>query len=620
MSTETAPRAPRSPSPRRSTRASASKTGSAKTGSAKTGGGPRADTVATRPRPAPASPPDRGMGEESVDVAAPLDSLLVDAVFGPLRRFNPGMSGLRMAARLATRPRTVTRRAAGTARELAKVAVGFSSVEASPKDRRFTEQAWTDNPVLRRVLQTYLVTGKATKDLVDDAELRWADRERLGFVAENLVEMMSPSNNPFLNPAAIKAALDTGGGNYRRGASNFVRDMAVKPRVPSMVDTNAFNVGQDLAVTPGSVVLRSEMFELIQYTPTTTTVRSAPMLLVPPTINKYYVADLAPGRSMVEHFVAAGQQVFLVSWRNPSRKHASWGLDAYVGAVLEAMDTVEEIAETTEQVLFSLCAGGIISALTLGHLIDTGTEHRLSGFSLGVTLLDQSRAGLMSAATTPEVIRAATAKSRADGFLDGRSLAAVFAWLRPGDLVWNYWVNNYLLGKNPPAFDVLYWNSDTTRMTAELHADFLALGASNALTRPGAARVLGEPVDLSAATVDSYVVAGIADHICPWHSCYRSVHMLGGRTRFVLSTSGHIAALVNPPGNKKASYRVSEEVLPENPQQFLDEVPTTQGSWWTDYVAWLGTHSGADKPAPTALGSEKHPVLGAAPGTYVFAT
>ncbi len=625
MTTETTPRPRRAPAAKKTAstagKKAASTAGNKKASSAaKAANGAAATDPASSRRPNPSTAdPDRGLGSDNADVAAPLDSLLVDAVFGPLRRFNPGMSVVRMAARLATRPRTVARRAAGTAGELAKVAVGYSSVAPAPKDRRFAEQAWTDNPWLRRVLQSYLVTGQATKDLVTDAGLRWRDRERLAFVAENVVEAMSPSNNPVLNPAALKAALDTGGRNYARGVTNFVKDMAVKPRVPSMVDRTAFNVGQDLAVTPGSVVLRTEVFELIQYTPTTETVHTTPLLVVPPTINKYYVADLAPGRSMVEHFVASGQQVFLMSWRNPGRKHASWGLDTYVQSVLDALDAVEEISATDKTVLFGLCAGGIISALTLGHLVHTGQEHRLAGFSLGVTLLDQAQAGLMSSITSPELVKAAAAKSRADGYLDGRSLAAVFAWLRPGDLVWNYWVNNYLLGKQPPAFDVLYWNADTTRMAAELHADFLQLALDNSLTRPGEATALGSPVDLSQVTVDSYVVAGIADHICPWVSCYRTGHLLGGHTRFVLSTSGHIAALVNPPGNPKANYRVSDDI-PVDAQEFLTSVEPTQGSWWTDFVQWLAEHSGPDKPAPPTLGSEANEVLVAAPGTYVFAT
>ena len=563
--------------------------------------------------------PDRGMGDENADVAAPLDSLLVDAVFSPLRRFNPGMSGLRLGARLITRPRTVGRRAAATAKELGKVAAGFSAVAPSGKDRRFTEPAWAENPALRRLLQAYLVAGGAAKDVVTDADLQWRDHERLTFVAENIVEAMSPSNNPFLNPAALKAGLDSGGSNYVRGARHFVADMAVKPRVPSMVDTTAFNVGQDLAVTPGAVVFRTEVFELIQYTPQTPKVRRVPLLVVPPTINKYYVADLAPGRSMVEHFVKSGQQVFMVSWRNPGKKHAAWGLDTYVQAVLDAMDAVESITKSSKSILFSLCAGGIISSLTLGHLVATGQEERLAAFSLGVTLLDQSRAGLMASVTSPELVKAAAAKSRADGYLDGRSLAAVFAWLRPGDLVWNYWVNNYLLGKRPPAFDVLYWNADTTRMSAELHADFLELGVSNALTKPGGATVLGTPVDLSKVTIDSYVLAGIADHICPWTNCYRSTQMLGGNSRFVLSTNGHIAALVNPPTNKKSSFRVSD-ATPEDPQEFLAAHEPTPGSWWNDYVAWLTERSGAEKNAPKTLGNADHEVLAAAPGTYVFAT
>lgn len=553
------------------------------------------------------------------DVAAPLDSLLVDAVFSPVRRFNPGMSGLRFGARLLVHPVSVGRRAASAARELGKVATGFSSVAPNPKDRRFTEQAWSDNPVLKRVLQSYLVAGSAARGLVTDADLAWRDRERMTFVADNLVEAASPSNNPVLNPAALKAALDTGGASFVRGAKHFVSDMAVKPRVPSMVDTTAFEVGQDLAVTPGAVVLRTEVFELIQYTPQTPKVRRVPLLVVPPTINKYYVADLAPGRSMVEHFVACGQQVFMVSWRNPEKQHAAWGLDTYVQAVLDAMTAVEAISKSQKTLLFSLCAGGIISSLVLGYLVATGQENRLAAFALGVTMLDQSRAGLMSSVTSPDLVAAASAKSRADGFLDGRSLAAVFAWLRPGDLVWNYWVNNYLLGKRPPAFDVLYWNADTTRMAAELHADFLQLGIENSLTTPGRTTVLGTPIDLSQATVDSYVVAGIADHICAWTSCYRSVHLIGGQSRFVLSTNGHIASLVNPPTNKKSSYRVSD-TTPQDPQEFLDSVEPTPGSWWTDFVDWFSTRSGAEKLAPKTLGDAEHEVLASAPGTYVFAS
>ncbi len=562
--------------------------------------------------------PDRGLGRDNADVAAPLDSLFIDAALGPLRRLVPGRAGLRMARRLAARPGVVARRAATTTGELAKIVVGTSELAPDQKDRRFTDPAWAGNPLLRRLLQAYLAASATTRELLDDADLEWRDRERMKFVTDNVIEALSPSNAPLANPAALKAALDTGGRSYLRGAANFVRDMSVPPRVPSMVDREAFNVGLDLAITPGEVVLRTEVFELIQYSPQTERVRKIPMLLVPPTINKYYIADLGPGRSMVEYFVRSGQQVFLVSWRNPGAEHADWGLDTYVAAVLEAMSAVENICQVDQTVLFSLCAGGIISSLLLGHLVDTGQEDRLAGFALGVTLLDQSRAGLMSAVTSPELVKVATAKSRRAGYLDGRSLAEVFAWLRPGDLIWNYWVNNYLLGRSPPAFDVLYWNADTTRLAAALHADFLKLAIDNALVE-GTARALGSQVTLDKATVDSYVVAGIADHICPWVSCYRSAQLLGGRTRFVLSTSGHIAALVNPPGNEKSNYRVSED-NPDDPETFLAEATREQGSWWQDFVPWLAAHSGSDKAAPTARGDADHPPLAAAPGTYVFAT
>ncbi len=337
--------------------------------------------------------PDRGLGRDNADVAAPLDSLFIDAALGPLRRLVPGRAGLRMARRLAARPGVVARRAATTTGELAKIVVGTSELAPDQKDRRFTDPAWAGNPLLRRLLQAYLAASATTRELLDDADLEWRDRERMKFVTDNVIEALSPSNAPLANPAALKAALDTGGRSYLRGAANFVRDMSVPPRVPSMVDREAFNVGLDLAITPGEVVLRTEVFELIQYSPQTERVRKIPMLLVPPTINKYYIADLGPGRSMVEYFVRSGQQVFLVSWRNPGAEHADWGLDTYVAAVLEAMSAVENICQVDQTVLFSLCAGGIISSLLLGHLVDTGQEDRLAGFALGVTLLDQSRAG-----------------------------------------------------------------------------------------------------------------------------------------------------------------------------------------------------------------------------------
>src|ERR1700751_966164 len=377
--------------------------------------------------------------------------------------------------------------------------------------------------------------------------------------------------------------------------------MAAPPRVPSMVQPDAFEVGADLAVTPGAVVLRTPVFELIQYRPVTSTVRQVPLLIVPPTINKFYVIDLAPGRSMAEYLVGQGQQVFMISWRNPDARYAAWDFDTYGQAVLDAMDAAARITGSERTAVLGVCSGGIIAAMGAAHLALAGEQAKIAALTLMVTVLDQARAGLASAVISERTARMAAAASKARGYLDGRSLAAVFAWRRPNDLIWNYWVNNYLLGRTPPPFDILFWNADTTRMTAGLHRDFLHLGAANALVTPGAATMLGSPVDLAAVDRDTYLVAGITDHICPWQSCYRTTQLLSGRQRFVLSTRGHVAAMVNPPGNAKDRYQVAKE-CPEDPQEWLRQAETCHGSWWPDYADWLAERCGEEQAAPADLG------------------
>src|SRR5690348_8318584 len=500
--------------------------------------------------------------------AAPLDLLLGDAATGMMRRMNPGGSGLRLAASLAARPRLVAGRGTRLAGELARITVGRSQVQPSRRDRRFADPGWAGNPLLRRAMQAYLAAAQTAEGVVAEAGLEWADTERVGFVLTNMIDALAPSNNPVLNPAALEAAIDTGGRSAITGLRHFAADMASPPRIPSMVEPDAFEVGVDLAVTPGSVVLRTPVFELIQYRPATQAVRQIPLLVVPPTINKFYVMDLAPGRSMVEYLVGRGFQVFMISWRNPDARHAKWDFNTYGQAVLEAMDAAARITGSEQTVLAGACSGGVIAAMVAAHLTHAGRQDRIAALTLLVTVLDQGRAGLGSAVIDERNARLAAAASRARGYLDGRSLAEVFAWLRPNDLIWIYWVNNYLLGKKPPAFDILFWNADTTRMTAGLHRDFLQTGVSNALTRPGEVTMLGSPVDLAAVEADSYLVAGITDHICPWQSCYRTTSLLGGNKRFVLSTSGHIAAMVNPPGHDKARYQVVKD-CPEDPAEWL---------------------------------------------------
>jgi len=551
------------------------------------------------------------------DVATPLDLLLYDAGRSPLRRFLPGVSGVRFGINLARRPGRVAGRTRDLAAELARIGMGRSEVAPHEKDRRFAEEAWSKNPLLRRTLQGYLAWGAAVRGLVEDADLDWGDEQRMGFLVDNLVEAAAPSNNPLLNPMVLKRIVDTGGGNLAEGARRFVRDFASAPRVPSMVEPDAFEVGTDIAVTPGAVVLRTDMFELIQYTPQTPKVRAVPLLVVPPTINKYYVIDLAEQRSLVEHLVANGQQVYCISWRNPDARHADWGVDAYGAAIIEAMDTCRAIARQEQVALFALCSGGMLTSMVLAHLAAQGRLDEVAAFSLAVTVLDQAQAGLPSALLSRKAAAASTKLSQEKGYLDGRMLAEVFAWLRPNDLVWNYWVNNYLMGRAPKAFDILYWNADPVRMTAAMHRDFMELAITNGLTEPGGSQMLGSKVDLSKVDTDAYVVAGIADHLCAWESCYQTTQLLGGETKFVLSTSGHIASMVNPPGNPKASFQTATS-NPPDAQEWLAAAGKVKGTWWDDYVEWLAARTGPERTKPRRLGSAAYEPLCDAPGTYVL--
>jgi polyhydroxyalkanoate synthase len=554
----------------------------------------------------------------AAEVSTPLDLLLADAATSPVRRFLPGMSGVRFAGALARRPAPVARRTASLTRELGRIVAGRSEVAPHEKDRRFADDGWAKNPFLRRTLQGYLAAGEAARGILADTDLGWGDRQRMGFIVDNLVEASSPSNNPMLNPKVLKRIVDTGGGNLVEGTRRLVRDFATAPRVPSMVEPDAFEVGVDLAVTPGAVVLRTDVFELIQYTPQTAKVRSVPLLIVPPTINKFYVIDLAPDRSLVEHLVAQGQQVYCISWRNPDKRHAAWGLDTYAQAIIEAMTVAQDISRQERVALLGICSGGMIASMVLAHLAATGDLGRVAAFSLAVTVLDQEHAGLPSALLSHKAAAASTRASAEKGYLDGRALAEVFAWLRPNDLIWSYWVNNYLLGHAPKAFDILFWNADSVRMTAAMHRDFMHLAIHNSLAHPeaGAATVLGTDVDLGTVDVDTYVVAGIADHLCAWESCYRTTQLLGGDSRFVLSTSGHIAAMVNPPGNPKASFQTA----PGNPPEaaaWLASASKSQGTWWDDYATWLSERTGPERGKPRRLGSARHEPICAAPGTYV---
>jgi polyhydroxyalkanoate synthase subunit PhaC len=552
------------------------------------------------------------------ELAAPLDLLLTSSALGMAERMMPNVSWSRFALSLARKPRTVASRAATLGRELLTIAQGRSDIAPARGDKRFADPAWRGNPLLKRSMQAYLATNQTVDQLFSDADLDWRDSERVRFVLDVLTEGLSPSNNPLLNPLGYKALIDSGGRSALRGLRHFVGDMLAAPRVPSMVEPDAFEVGKTLAATPGSVVFRSEVFELIQYAPQSDEVWSVPLLMVPPVINKFYIMDIAPGRSMIEYFLRQGIQVFAISWRNPTAEQRNWGFDTYGQAIVDAMDAVAKIAGSDRVHVQASCSGGILAAMTAEHLTATGDGERLAGLTLMVTVLDQRKSGFAAAVIDQDSANIAIALSARKGYLDGRALAEVFAWLRPTDLVWRYWVNNYVEGKSPAAFDVLFWNTDTTRMAAALHRDMVLMGLHNSLATPGGARMLGTPVDLGQLTADAYVVAGIADHISPWQACYRSARLLGSKDlRFVLSSSGHIAALVNPPGNPRASFR-SGSVDETDPAGWVDAAEQHTDSWWPDFVAWLAVRGGQKKAAPDALGGAGMAPIEPAPGSYVL--
>jgi polyhydroxyalkanoate synthase len=561
---------------------------------------------------------EKTMSDDPAELAgAPIDLLLTNAARGSLARFVPDATLLRWARGLSRRPRKLAGRLIGLGVEYGRIASGSSRLEPDARDRRFADPAWSGNPALRRVLQAYLATARVGEALVADARLADPDRMRMQTLVSNLADALAPSNAPLLNPRALRAVLDTGGTNFVRGARRLAADLAEPPRVPAMVDPDAFTVGETVAATPGAVVARTEVFELLQYTPVTENVRAIPLLIVPPTINKYYVIDMSPGRSLIEYLLGQGHQVLTISWRNPDVRHARWGFDTYGQAILDAIEAARAVTGALSVALLSLCSGGVLASMVLGHLAAIGELDRIAAAALSVAVLDQHEAGAAGALLTPQVADAAVRASAARGYLDGRALAEVFAWLRPNDLVWNYWVESYLLGNPPKPFDVLFWNADTTRMTARLHRDFIHLAQRNALTRPGGVSMLGTPVDLSRVHTDTYITAGIADHLCPWQKCYRSTQLFGGKSRFVLSTSGHIASIVNPPGTKKANFRTADH-NPQDPAAWLSGAQTVDGSWWPDFSAWLHARTGEMVPAPATLGGPHHPPLGPAPGSYVF--
>jgi polyhydroxyalkanoate synthase len=375
-----------------------------------------------------------------------------------------------------------------------------------------------------------------------------------------------------------------------------------------------------MATSPGQVVHRDEMFELLQFAPTTPQVHQRPLVMSPPQVNKYYSIDLSPEKSLVKWTADSGVQLFVVSWRNPTAEQRHWGLSEYAMALDRAVDVARRITGSPDVNMWGSCSGGMTLAAYLGWLAAKG-EHKVANTIWAVCVLDTGAAlegsalGLFS---SPATLRAAKARSRRKGYVSGDELASMFAWLRPNDLIWNYWVNNYLLGNKPPAFDILAWNADTTRLPGQFHCDLLDLIDKNPYVRPGALEIGGLPIDLSNVQVGAYVVGGITDHITPWKACYGTARLLGPETTFVLANAGHLQSLINPPGGSKSFFLAAPAGV-DDPLQWAEAAQATrqEGSWWPHWRAWIQARSGDLVAAPAKLGSRKHKPLGPAPGEYV---
>jgi polyhydroxyalkanoate synthase len=547
-----------------------------------------------------------------------------DRATGGMSGLNPFV-GLRLCDILATaqqigaqamrHPTLVLEQEAALARDLVSIFSGNAASTPPQGDKRFADAAWRDNSVYRSTLQGYLALRNALTGLVDRSALDEKSKERAQFVLSLVTDAMAPTNTLLGNPAAIKKVVESGGVSLVAGLKNILMDTLTNQGMPAQVDKAAFDVGKNLATSPGAVVFRNEVLELIQYAPATPNVYARPQLIVPPQINKFYIFDLSKGKSLVDYLVKHEFQVFVVSWRNPTLAQRNWDMDTYVAALLEAIAAIRDITGSADVNLHGACSGGMTISALLGHLESRG-ENVVHAATLMVAVLDSMADSQMGLFVTPEVVAAAKQNSTARGVLAGEEMGRVFAWMRPNDLVWNYWVNNYLLGNAPPAFDILYWNNDATRLPARFHGQLLDIFSQNLFSRPRALTILGTPIDLSEVKCDKYIVAGVTDHITPWKGVYNTARAFGGKTRFVLSSSGHIQSLINPPGNPKAKFFLNAE-LPASADEWLATAKPEADSWWSDWRQWLGERSGERRPAPETPGNERHPPVADAPGTYV---
>ncbi|MDQ6618896.1 MAG: class I poly(R)-hydroxyalkanoic acid synthase [Pseudomonadota bacterium] len=487
--------------------------------------------------------------------------------------------------------------------------------ESRSGDRRFLAPEWNALPYFALLKQHYLLTSEYLRELAALAPLPASEKRRIDFMTRQLIDAMAPSNFPATNPEVWKLAIESNGASLRSGIANILAD-ARKGRI-SMSDEAAFELGRNIAITPGSVVYRNAVMELIQYAPTTARVHKRPLVISPPCINKYYILDLQPENSFVRWAVGEGHTVFMISWRNIPEPlgHLTW--EDYVDqGVLTALDVVRKIAKSSTVNALGFCVGGAILACALAVLRARG-DRTVASASFLTTLLDYTDPGDIGVFVSPEFLSSREPALMGGQRVKGGELATAFASLRANELVWNYVVSNYLKGQAPPAFDLLYWNSDSSNLPGPMYVYYLRnMYIENRLREPGALELLGEPVDLSRIDVPTYVYASREDHIVPWHSAYATTALVSGDVVFTLGASGHIAGVVNPPAKHKRSYWVNASIE-KDPDRWLAGAEEKPGSWWSHWGAWLARRGGGERAAPRKPGNAMFTPLLAAPGTYV---
>ena len=482
-------------------------------------------------------------------------------------------------------------------------------------DRRFHAPEWQTLPYFDYLKQAYLINSRWLADMVENAQLPEPAKHKLRFFTRQVIDAAAPANFAPTNPEVIKLAAATNGESLARGLEYLSAD-AKKGRI-SMTDESAFEIGRNIAMTQGTVVFENELMQLIQYAPATPNVFERPLVMVPPCINKYYILDLQPENSFVRYTVAQGHTVFMVSWRNvpETMGHLTW--DGYLAdGVLKALDVARDICGVAQVNVLGFCVGGTLVGAALALLAAQGNSAAAS-VTLLTTMLDFSDAGDLAVYVDDAYVRQRELDFAHGGVLHGKELALTFSSLRANDLIWNYVVNNYLKGAAPAAFDLLYWNSDSTNLPGAMFVYYIRnTYLENNLRCPGKLAMCGERIDLSRVTVPAYILATREDHIVPWKTAYQSTQLLGGDIRFVLAGSGHIAGVINPPAKKRRNHWTNTAV-PKEAAAWLDSATSQAGSWWPDWVNWLAGHAGAQTPAPAAAGNANYPPLEPAPGRYV---